>query len=136
MNLVKQIDFKSLGDDRGGLVALENNKEIPFNVKRVYYIFDTKKDVARGFHAHKALKQLAVCVSGSCSMLLDDGKDKETIRLDTPTKGVLIDPLVWHEMHDFSHDCVLLVLASDCYEESDYIRSYEVFTQLIKSQFN
>jgi len=127
MSLGKQINFKSLGDDRGGLVALENNKEIPFNVKRIYYIFGTKSGVSRGFHAHKALKQIAICVSGSCSMLLDDGRYKETILLDTPTKGVLIEDMVWREMHDFSYDCVLLVLASEHYDESDYIRSYSDF---------
>jgi len=130
MSLGKQINFKSLGDDRGGLVALENNKEIPFNVKRVYYIFDTKKDVARGFHAHKDLQQVAVCVSGSCIMLLDDGKNKESICLNTPTQGVVIDKMIWHEMHDFSYDCVLLVLASEHYDESDYIRGYEQFKKM------
>jgi len=129
MSLVKQINLKSLGDERGSLVALENNKEIPFEVKRIYYIYGTKKGVSRGFHAHKALKQIAICVSGSCTMLLDNGKDKETIALNTPTKGVLIEDMVWREMHDFSEDCVLLVLASEHYDEADYIRDYQEFIQ-------
>ena len=133
MSLIQVVNLKKLGDDRGGLVALESNKNIPFNVKRIYYIFGTKNNVSRGFHAHKALKQLAVCISGSCRMLLDDGKTKESILLDRPTKGLLINDLIWREMHDFSEDCVLLVLASERYDESDYIRDYDEFKSLVKN---
>jgi dTDP-4-dehydrorhamnose 3,5-epimerase-like enzyme len=124
---VKTIDFKKLGDDRGSLVAVEENDTIPFLIKRVYYIYQTESNVARGFHAHKALQQLAVCVSGKCTMFLDDGDTKEEVMMDSPTQGVLIEPMIWHEMHDFSTDCVLLVLASEHYDESDYIRDYEDF---------
>lgn len=127
MSFVRLIDFPALGDHRGSLVALEASKTIPFDIKRVYYLFGTKQGVARGFHAHKALKQVAVCVTGQCRMLLDDGNKKEEIWLDSPTKGLLIEEMVWHEMHDFSPDCVLLVLASDHYDESDYIREYANF---------
>lgn len=132
-NLVKLIDFPPLGDDRGSLVALEANKTVPFEIKRVYYIFGTKQGVARGFHAHKALKQVAVCVTGSCRMLLDDGQNKEEILLDSPTKGLVIEDLVWREMHDFTPDCVLLVLASEHYDEVDYIRDYEDFLKETKN---
>ncbi|MGY2461621.1 sugar 3,4-ketoisomerase [Vreelandella sulfidaeris] len=128
--LVKLIDLLSLGDDRGSLVALEANKTVPFDIKRVYYIFGTKAEVARGFHAHKALKQVAVCVTGSCRMVLDNGKHKETVWLDSPTKGLVIEDLVWREMHDFSPDCVLLVLASEHYDEDDYIRDYGDFLRM------
>lgn len=131
-NLVKLIDFPPLGDDRGSLVALEANKTVPFDIKRVYYIFGTKQGVARGFHAHKALKQVAVCVTGSCRMLLDNGRHKEEVMLDSPTKGLLIEDLVWREMHDFTHDCVLLVLASEHYDEADYIREYEIFQEIAR----
>lgn len=131
-NLVKLIDFPPLGDDRGSLVALEANKTVLFDIKRVYYIFGTKPGVARGFHAHKALKQVAVCVTGSCRMLLDNGQSKEEILLDSPTKGLLIEGLVWREMHDFTPDCVLLVLASEHYDEADYIRDYEDFLKVVK----
>lgn len=124
---IKLIDFKSLGDDRGSLISLEENKNIPFNIKRVYYIFGTKEGVRRGFHAHKKLKQVAVCVSGSCKFLLDDGKEKHHISLSSPEKGLLIEDMVWHEMYDFSDDCVLVVLADDFYDESDYIRDYDEF---------
>lgn len=127
MSLIKLIDFPSLGDERGSLVAIEGNKSIPFDIKRVYYISTTRKGIARGFHAHKQLKQVAVCITGKCRMHLDNGKVKEDVWLDSSTKGVLIEDMVWHEMHDFSHDCVLLVLANAHYDETDYIRSYQEF---------
>ena len=127
MDLINIIDLPSLGDERGGLIALENNDSVPFKIKRVYCILDTKKGVSRGFHAHKALKQLAVCVAGSCRFVLDNGLEKEGIVLDSPLKGLIIDKMIWHEMHDFSDDCVLMVLADEVYDESDYIRDYEEF---------
>jgi len=133
MSLIKLIDFKSLGDDRGGLVALGANKDIPFNVKRVYYIFATQSGVSRGFHAHKKLKQLAICIAGSCRFVMDSGLDKQEIIMDSPHQGIVIDKMQWHEMHDFSLDCVLLVLASDYYDEDDYIRDYDKFLQLVKN---
>lgn len=129
--LVKLVNLPPLGDDRGSLVALEANKTVPFDIKRVYYIFGTKADVARGFHAHKALKQVAVCVTGSCRMLLDDGKHQEEVWLNSPTKGLVIEGLVWREMHDFTPDCVLLVLASEHYDEADYIRDYDDFIKMV-----
>jgi len=127
MSIVKLIDLPSLEDNRGALVSIEAAKNIPFEVKRVYYIYGTKKGVSRGFHAHKNLQQLAVCVSGSCRMLLDNGKSREEIWLNTPEVGLIIGNSIWREMHDFSEDCVLLVLASEHYDESDYIRDYSVF---------
>lgn len=131
MSLIRLIDFKCLGDDRGSLVALESGKDIPFNIKRVYYIFGTKAGVARGFHAHKALKQVAVCVSGSCRFILDDGKHKEEVILDSPHQGLMIEHMIWREMYDFSSDCVLLVLASGYYDEKDYFRDYEEFVNVV-----
>ena len=127
MSLIQWIHFPLLGDERGSLVALETGKIVPFDIKRVYYIFATQKDVARGFHAHKNLKQVAVCVTGKCRMVLDNGKIRQDAWLDSPTKGLLISDLVWREMHDFSEDCVLLVLASEHYDENDYIRDYQDF---------
>ena len=130
MSLIQLIDFTSLGDDRGSLVALESNRSIPFDIKRIYYIFDTKEGVSRGFHAHKQLKQVAVCVTGQCRIVLDNGKHREEVCLDSPTKGILIEDMIWREMHDFSEDCVFLVLASELYDESDYIRDYKYFKEL------
>ena len=126
MSLIQWIHFPPLGDERGSLVALEAKRNVPFDIKRVYYIFGTQKGIARGFHAHKNLKQVAVCIAGKCRMVMDDGRKKESIWLDSPTQGILITT-EWHEMHDFSQDCVLLVLASEHYDESDYIRDYQDF---------
>ena len=131
--IIKTISFPPLGDDRGSLVALETHKTVPFDVKRVYYIFGTKSGVSRGFHAHRALQQVAVCVTGKCRMVLDDGHQREEVWLDSPTKGLLIGDLVWREMHDFSPDCVLLVLASEFYNEADYIRSYDEFQRIVST---
>ncbi len=127
MSLIKLIDFSLLGDERGHLTVLEAHKNIPFEIKRVYYLTGTKPGVSRGFHAHKELEQIAVCVSGKCRMLLDDGKHREETWLDSPTKAMCIEKMIWHEMHDFSDDCVLLVLASEHYDEADYIRDYQRF---------
>ena len=127
MSLVQWINFPSLGDERGSLVALEGAKTVPFEIKRVYYIFGTQPGVARGFHAHRKLRQVAVCVTGKCRMVLDDGEKREEAWLDSPNKGLVINEMVWREMHDFSSDCVLLVLASEHYDESDYIRLYSNF---------
>ncbi|MGO4999070.1 sugar 3,4-ketoisomerase [Oceanisphaera sp. W20_SRM_FM3] len=131
MSLLEFINFPPLGDERGSLVALEADNTVPFDIKRVYYIFNTQAGVARGFHAHHNLKQVAVCVTGKCRMVLDDGKTREDVWLDSPTKGLLIGDLVWREMHDFSEDCVLLVLASEHYDEADYIRDYEEFLRCL-----
>ncbi len=131
MNLIQWVDLKIFGDDRGSLIALEAEKTVPFDIKRVYYIFGTQQGVGRGFHAHHNLKQVAVCVTGKCRMILDDGKTREEAWLDSPIKGLLIGDLVWREMHDFSEDCVLLVLASEHYDETDYIRDYNEFLEYV-----
>ncbi len=132
MSLISWVSFPPLGDDRGSLVALEAEKTVPFAIKRVYYIFGTQQGVARGFHAHRNLKQVAICVTGSCRMVLDNGHQREEAWLDSPTKGLLINDLVWREMQDFSEDCVLLVLASEHYDETDYIRDYDEFLKAIR----
>lgn len=133
MGLVQFVEFPPLGDNRGSLVALEALKTVPIDIKRVYYIFGTKAGVSRGFHAHKNLKQVAVCVTGSCRMVLDNGHERKEVLLDSPTRGLLIEDLVWREMHDFSPDCVLLVLASEHYDETDYIRNYQDFIKEVNA---
>lgn len=130
MSLIKTIDLTPLGDDRGSLVALESNKGVPFDIKRVYYIFGTKSGVSRGFHAHKNLKQVAICVTGSCRFILDNGKQREEFLLDNSTIGLVIDDLTWREMHDFTPNCVLMVLADHYYDENDYIRDYQEFIKV------
>ena len=131
MSLIRLINFKSLGDERGGLISLEQNGNIPFEIKRIYYIFNTQLDVSRGFHAHKSLEQVAICVKGSCRFTLDDGIHIENVLLDSPCKGLYIGNDNWREMSDFSDDCVLLVIASELYDESDYIRDYDEFTKRV-----
>ncbi|GEM76052.1 sugar 3,4-ketoisomerase [Vibrio sagamiensis] len=130
--LIRWIDFPVIGDERGSLVALEANKLIPFGIKRVYYLFGMQSDLPRGFHAHRELVQVAVCLKGSCDILMDNGHKKEIVRLSSPSQGLLIDVMQWHEMSNFSEDCVLLVLASDVYDESDYIRNYDAFLREVE----
>ncbi len=128
----KKLTFLTKGDERGNLIALEENKNIPFDIKRVYFIFDNKEGVRRGFHAHKNLEQVLICVSGSCEILLDDGEEKSIIKLENRNEGLFIEKLVWREMFNFSADCVLIVLASDYYDEKDYIRDYNDFKNYLK----
>lgn len=126
---IKLIPLQPHGDERGSLVALEEGKNIPFHIKRVYYMFKTKEGVRRGFHAHKALKQVAIAVRGSCRFVLDDGQERIEVMLDNPAQGLLIESFMWREMYDFSDDCVLMVLADQLYDETDYVRDYETFKQ-------
>lgn len=133
MSMIRFLDVQTKGDDRGHLVALEYKNDIPFDIKRVYYLTDTKEGVPRGFHAHRELVQVAVCVSGRCLMKLDNGRLKEEVWLDSPDKVIVIDKMIWHEMHEFSSDCVLLVLASEVYDERDYIRDYTTFKNLLSA---
>ncbi|WP_368900166.1 FdtA/QdtA family cupin domain-containing protein [Mixta calida] len=131
MSLINMIKFNVLGDDRGHLIALEQHKNVPFEIKRVYYIYGLEQERPRGFHAHKALRQLAICISGSCDILIDDGREKEVVTLDRPMQGLLIEPMQWHVMSNFSSDCIFMVLASEHYDESDYIRDYEEFLRAL-----
>jgi dTDP-4-dehydrorhamnose 3,5-epimerase-like enzyme len=133
MSLVKLIDFESLGDERGELVSLEQNANIPFEIKRVYYMWGTNSGVSRGFHAHKDLKQVAICLSGSCKFFIKNGVTSQEYILDSPKIGLLIDSMVWREMHDFSENCVLMVIASNQYDEDDYIRDYDEFLEYVKN---
>ena len=129
----KLVDLKTLGDERGSLIAIEQGHNAPFEIKRVYYIFDTKDGVERGFHAHINLKQICIAVKGSCTFVLDDGKKREEIKLTNPNRGLFIEGLIWREMKDFTPDCVLVVLASEHYDESDYIRDYDKFLKEVKN---
>ncbi len=127
------LNFQIRGNHDGSLVALENSKEIPFDVKRVYYIWGTKRDVIRGRHAHRKLEQVIICMAGTCDFILDNGTEKETIHLDNPSKGLLIRHNIWREFTNFSPDCVIMVLASEKYDESDYIRDYQTFLDNVKN---
>ena len=127
------IHFQQHGDERGQLISLEHEKEIPFHIKRVYFVFDTKKDVRRGYHAHKNLEQVLVCVNGECKIHVDDGCGQtEEIILNKPFEGLYISNDVWREMYDFSSGAVLMVLASELYNEKDYIREYSSFIEYLR----
>ena len=132
----KMYHFPPHGDDRGQLIAIEEQKDLPFDIKRVYYIYDTLPGVRRGYHAHQNLQQILVCVSGSCKIHLDDGRDTAEVVLDDPTKGLYISNDMWREMYDFVPGTVLLVLASEYYDEADYIRNYEDFLKLVHKKEN
>lgn len=120
------------GDKRGKLISLESFKNIPFDIKRIYYIYDTAPEWVRGKHAHPHLEQIAIAIDGACDFLLDDGLNQVTIRLDRPDKGLYIGRGVWREMHNFSYGCKLLVLANNYYDPDEYIRDYDVFLQYCK----
>ena len=129
---VQEIQFQLHGDERGQLIAVETLSDlVPFEVKRVYYIFDTTPNTVRGKHAHKELRQVMICVSGACTIECEmpDGTKFEH-RLDWPDKGLLVEGLVWRNMKDFSKNAVLLVLASEHYDEADYIRDYGEFRRV------
>lgn len=135
MDVIKY-QFPPHGDDRGQLIAIEAMKDLPFEVKRVYYIYDTLPNVRRGFHAHRNLQQILVCVHGSCKIHLDNGSDTAEVLLDKPYEGLYIANDMWREMYDFSEGAVLLVLASEYYDEADYIRSYDDFIKLVRANKN
>lgn len=131
---VTTYEFQSHGDDRGQLIALEEFKDVPFPIKRIYYMYDTGEGVRRGFHAHKSLEQILVCIHGSCKILLDDGTEQAVVELVHPYEGLYLSNAVWREMFDFSPDAVLLVLASQLYDEEDYIRDYDEFLCFINTE--
>jgi len=124
------ISLSVRGDERGSLIPLERATGVPFDIARVYFIYGTQPGVSRGFHAHRQLRQLAICIAGSCTMVLDDGRKRTKLRLDRPDAALEIGPMIWREMHDFSPDCVVAVLADAPYVEADYIRDYAEFAEL------
>ena len=127
MSICKLYNWTNLGDNRGSLVALDKISGLPFEIRRIYYIFDTKPGIARGFHAHRKLHQVAICISGSFTMVLDNGLERANIDMTSSLVGIDLPPMLWHEMHTFSDDCIILVVASDYYDEDDYIRDYGQF---------
>ena len=127
------INFQQHGDERGMLVALEQTKEIPFQIKRVYYMFDTVPSCRRGYHSHRNLQQVLICVHGSCCIHVDDGHSSEEVVLDSPCVGLYLANNVWREMYNFSEGAVLISLASELYDENDYQRDYQSFIETVKN---
>ncbi|CCY00567.1 wxcM-like protein [Enterocloster bolteae CAG:59] len=133
MQVIKYV-FQPHGDERGQLVALEEFKDIPFKIKRVYYMYNTLDGVVRGNHAHKSLEQILICIHGSCKIRLDNGTEKKIVPLEKPYEGLYVSSVMWREMYDFTPDSVLMVLASELYDEFDYIRDYDEFIEFTKKQ--
>jgi len=130
-------DLNFIEDDTGKLISLESKKNIPFEIKRVFYIFGTNEQSKRGSHAHYNTKQYLISISGSCEICLDNGKGKKkNYKLDSPDKVLFQDSLIWGNMFNFSSDNVLLVLANTHFSETDYIRNYEQFLKIQKIQTN
>jgi dTDP-4-dehydrorhamnose 3,5-epimerase-like enzyme len=132
LSIKKIINLETKGDLRGSLISLEANKNIPFEIKRVYYIFDNAPGIERGFHAHHNLKQAVICMHGECTFVLDDGKVREDVLLNTKDKALFIEGFIWREIKKISIGAVIVVLASDYYDENDYVRNYEDFKGLAK----
>jgi|TARA_B100001093_G_scaffold424870_1_gene418170 dTDP-4-dehydrorhamnose 3,5-epimerase-like enzyme len=128
----KIIELPLLNDDRGDLTFIENNKHIPFSIKRIYYLYNNHLNLIRGRHAHKNLHQLFIAISGSFDVFLNDGKEDTSFKLDKKNVGLYVPKMIWRELKNFSQDSVCLVLASDLYKEDDYIRDYDKF--LISSE--
>lgn len=126
----KIIDLPKISDTRGNLTFIEENKHIPFEIKRVYYIYDVPGGESRGGHAHKRLQQFIVAASGSFDVIVDDGIKRKRFNLNRAYYGLYIPPMIWRELNNFSSGAVCLVLASELYEEDDYIRDYETFKRI------
>lgn len=126
------LPLPKIQDARGNLTFIENSRQVPFDIKRIYYLYDVPGGADRGAHAHKALHQLVIAVSGSFEIELDDGCRKQRFRLDRSYSGLYICPMMWRQLDNFSSGAVCLVLASEVYDESDYLRDYQEFLKAAK----
>jgi dTDP-4-dehydrorhamnose 3,5-epimerase-like enzyme len=121
------VDLPQVHNDAGNITAVENNKNIPFEIKRIYYLYDIPGGEGRGAHAHKKLQQFIIAASGSFDVVLDDGNAKRVITLNHPNRALHIVPGIWRELRNFSSGAICLVLASEVYDEGDYLRNYKNF---------
>jgi len=128
------INLPKVTDPRGNLTFVEQERHVPFQIKRVYYLYDVPAGAERGGHAHKALEQLIVALSGSFEVVLDDGSNRATYRLDRPYFGLYICPMIWRELVNFSSGAVCLVLASNLYDPADYYRDYDQFLEAVRNK--
>lgn len=134
MNLdnCKIVELPKITDPRGNLTFIEGNSHVPFDIQRVYYLYDVPGGAERGGHAHKGLHQLIIAMSGSFDVVLDDGSAKRRVHLNRSYYGLYICPMIWRELDNFSSGSVCMVLASNCYDESDYYRDYSEFSHALK----
>lgn len=131
MNEVQIIELPKISDVRGNLTVVEEFSEVPFLIKRTYFLYDVPSGAERGGHAHKKLRQLIIALSGSFDVILDDGHEVETFHLNRPNIGLLLGPMKWRVINNFSSGSVCAVMASDKYDEDDYIRSHDEFVGLV-----
>ena len=124
------IEFTARADGRGTLVAIEGGRDVPFEIKRVYSMFAMPEGATRGGHAHRRQRQVIVCQAGCCRLSLDDGRERKEVSLDRPARGLVLEPRVWHELRDFSPDCVLMVMADGHYDPRDVIADRGEFLSL------
>ena len=131
MDRVRLIELPKISDPRGNLTFVENSRHVPFEIKRVFFLYDIPTAADRGAHAHKKLEQVIICLSGSFDVALDNGKEKERIHLNRPWHGLYVPPMVWASEINFDPGSVCLVLASDLYDEAEYYRNYNEFIQAV-----
>ena len=130
--MFEKINFKTPPVEAGNLTFFEANRDIPFEIKRVYYLYGVKAGQVRGLHSHKELRQVFIFIHGSCRIMLTDGTNRTETILNSPAEGLYIEKGLWREIHDFSPGAVLVVLASDYFDEKDYIRNYDEYIEYIK----
>jgi dTDP-4-dehydrorhamnose 3,5-epimerase-like enzyme len=130
---LRLLSFPRISDARGSLTSLEKNTGVPFDIKRVYYLYNTASNASRGGHAHRKTEKIMIAVSGSCEVILDRGGAKTSFTLSSPSEGVLVEPHTWRELRNLSPGTVILALCSLPYEESDYIRNYEHFLSSLET---
>lgn len=128
------INLPKIHDTRGNLTFIEGQNHVPFDIKRVYYLYDVPGGAERGGHAHIALHQLIIAMSGSFDVILDDGHDRKRVHLNRSYNGLIVGPMVWRELDNFSSGSVCMVLASISYSEEDYIRDYDKYLQCVREQ--
>ena len=134
--LYRKLQFPDLGDERGKLVVAEGELDIPFAIKRVFYIYGSDDTIVRGQHANRESEFVLINVAGSSKVMITDGENREIVELNRPMEGVYIPRMIWKEMYDFSPDSVLLVLASTHYDGSEYIRDFEAYKKEISNWFS
>lgn len=134
-NMPRMMEFSEKGDERGYLVIVEGMQDIPFEIKRIFYIYGSDKDVVRGNHANRESEFVLINVAGTSKVKVMDGRGNETIySLDRPHTGIYLPKMIWKEMYDFSEDSVLLCLASTHYDDNEYIRDYDTFVKIIHGE--